>query len=363
MERGSEPFNSSPFPTFSAAWNCAFKVRQSLTETSGNSLGRGHRNVSSNHPETPTMPRQTGVGQHGLSLTELLIVLAIIMVVVAFEIPVAITSVRTGKVRGAAKDYAGLLQIARIRAVDDNRYYSVCTQAATGPKPQMAYVDMYPAQVPGNSGGTPTCAGSYYNGPPADPYIPLPAEIVPRLKAAAPSTTNLEGQICPGRGAAFIYDGLAPNTGPTFGPEGLPCHSFGGTCNTGGGPACFITFSSPTAGRDLVCGWIGSAPALAGDRTNASGTCDAESLVDSDDDPSGPDPPAQVTDEGAVSSSDGKGLLVYFATSDIDASVLRVAELGGSASDPAAIPGVGRYATCADTEGNAFGLFESEQAS
>jgi len=252
MERGSEPFNISPFPTFSAAWNCVFKVRQSLTETSGNSLGRGHRNVSSNHPETPTMPRQTGVGQHGLSLTELLIVLAIIMVVVAFEIPVAITSVRTGKVRGAAKDYAGLLQIARIRAVDDNRYYSVCTQAATGPKPQMAYVDMYPAQVPGNSGGTPTCAGSYYNGPPADPYIPLPAEIARRLKAAAPNTTNLEGQICPGCLAALIYDGLAPNNGPTFGPEGLPCHSFGGTCNTGGGIAAYETFFQSTTSQEWV---------------------------------------------------------------------------------------------------------------
>jgi len=251
MERGSEPFNISPFPTFSAAWNCVFKVRQSLTGTSGNSLGRDHRNVSLDYTGTPTMPHQNG-GQHGLSLTELLIVLAIIMVVVAFEIPVAITSVRTGKVRGAAKDYAGLLQIARIRAVDDNRYYSVCTQAATGPKPQMAYVDMYPAQVPGNSGGTPTCAGSYYNGPPADPYIPLPAEIVPRLKAAAPSTTNLEGQICPGCGAAFIYDGLAPNTGPTFGPEGLPCHSFGGTCNTGGGIAAYETFFQSTTSQEWV---------------------------------------------------------------------------------------------------------------
>ena len=252
MERGSEPFNISPFPTFSAAWNCVFKVRQSLTGTSGNSLGRDHRNVSSSHLGTHTVPHKDGSGQRGFSLTELLIVVAIMLVVAAFEIPVAISSIRTGKVRGAAKDYAGLLQIARIRAVDDNRYYSVCTQAATGPKPQMAYVDMYPAQVPGNSGGTPTCAGSYYNGPPADPYIPLPAEIVPRLKAAAPSTTNPEGQICPGCGAAFIYDGLAPNTGPTFGPEGLPCHSFGGTCNTGGGIAAYETFFQSTTSQEWV---------------------------------------------------------------------------------------------------------------
>lgn len=71
----------------------------------------------------------------------------------------------------------------------------------------------------------------------------------------------------------------------------------------------------------------------------------------------------QVTDEGAVSSSDRKGLLLYFSTSDIDASVSRVGELGGSAAEPGAIPGVGRYATCTDTAGNAFGLFQPDQTS
>ena len=33
-------------------------------------------------------------------------------------------------------------------------------------------------------------------------------------------------------------------------------------------------------------------------------------------------------------------------------------ELGGSSDDAQDIPNVGRYATCTDTEGNAFGLFE-----
>ena len=205
--------------------------------------------MSSNHPETATMPHQNGGGQHGFSLTELLIVVAIMLVVAAFEIPVAISSIRTGKVRGAAKDYAGLLQIARIRAVDDNRYYSVYTQAATGTNPQMAYVDMYPPQVPGNSGGhgDPTGGGFYEKGPPADPMVPLSAEIVPRLKALAPSTANLEGQICPGCAATSIF-----NRGPTFGPEGLPCASVGGTCNSGGGIAAYETFFQSTTSQEWV---------------------------------------------------------------------------------------------------------------
>ena len=71
----------------------------------------------------------------------------------------------------------------------------------------------------------------------------------------------------------------------------------------------------------------------------------------------------QVTGEGAVSSSDQKGLLLYFGTSDLDQSVARVGELGGSAAEPQGIPGVGRYATCTDTEGNPFGLFQPDRSS
>jgi uncharacterized protein len=61
---------------------------------------------------------------------------------------------------------------------------------------------------------------------------------------------------------------------------------------------------------------------------------------------------------GAVYTSPEKGILVYFGTSDIDASVAKVRELGGEAGDPQEIPNVGRYAQCSDTEGNAFGLYQ-----
>ena len=66
----------------------------------------------------------------------------------------------------------------------------------------------------------------------------------------------------------------------------------------------------------------------------------------------------QLTDGGAVYTADTNGILVYFGTSDIDASLARVRELGGEAGDPQEIPNVGRYATCSDTEGNPFGLFQ-----
>jgi uncharacterized protein len=63
---------------------------------------------------------------------------------------------------------------------------------------------------------------------------------------------------------------------------------------------------------------------------------------------------------GAVYPGDGnRGILLYFGTSDIAAALARVVELGGEAGEAQTIPGIGSYATCADSEGNAFGLFEA----
>ena len=63
---------------------------------------------------------------------------------------------------------------------------------------------------------------------------------------------------------------------------------------------------------------------------------------------------------GAINgmTSDG-GILTYFGTTDIDASLARVRELGGEAGDKQEIPEVGFAASCKDGEGNAFGLFQA----
>ena len=53
-------------------------------------------------------------------------------------------------------------------------------------------------------------------------------------------------------------------------------------------------------------------------------------------------------------------LAVYFDTDDIDASVARIRELGGEATDKQPIPQIGWFATCSDTEGNAFNLFQAD---
>jgi predicted enzyme related to lactoylglutathione lyase len=61
---------------------------------------------------------------------------------------------------------------------------------------------------------------------------------------------------------------------------------------------------------------------------------------------------------GAIYPAEHKGILVYFGTADIDASMARVTELGGKAGEKQEIPGVGHYAVCTDTEGNQFGLYQ-----
>jgi predicted enzyme related to lactoylglutathione lyase len=51
-------------------------------------------------------------------------------------------------------------------------------------------------------------------------------------------------------------------------------------------------------------------------------------------------------------------LRVYFATADIDASVKRIHELGGTAEDVQTVPDVGRITHCRDNQGTIFSLYE-----
>src|ERR1700750_524453 len=64
---------------------------------------------------------------------------------------------------------------------------------------------------------------------------------------------------------------------------------------------------------------------------------------------------------GAVYPGDNPGsLIVYFDTDDIDASVAKVRELGGSADDKQPVPRHGCFASCKDTEGNSFSLCQAD---
>ncbi len=180
----------------------------------------------------------------GFSLLELMMVVAIMLVVAAYAIPIWTTAIRTSRIRGAETAYAGLLQMARTRAVNDDRYYSVYIKTATATTPQMAYVDIYPQNINGTSGNGPT--GNYVAGPPSDPMVTLSPEAVPQTAGSAPNTNNLYTSFC--STCMSTNPAIILNTPPAWGPDGLPCApttSAGGTglvCNSAGGPIAYVAF-------------------------------------------------------------------------------------------------------------------------
>jgi predicted enzyme related to lactoylglutathione lyase len=74
---------------------------------------------------------------------------------------------------------------------------------------------------------------------------------------------------------------------------------------------------------------------------------------------------AQVSDRSgaALMASDDRGHpSFYFDTDDIDASLAKVRELGGSAEDQMPVPTHGWFAACKDSEGNAFHLWQGDSS-
>jgi uncharacterized protein len=64
----------------------------------------------------------------------------------------------------------------------------------------------------------------------------------------------------------------------------------------------------------------------------------------------------------AKQEGDGGGTTIYFGTDDIDADLAKVSELGGDAGEKMPIPHVGWFASCKDSEGNSFSLFQSDES-
>lgn len=65
---------------------------------------------------------------------------------------------------------------------------------------------------------------------------------------------------------------------------------------------------------------------------------------------------------GAIFPSDqaGRGPIVYFDTDDIEGSIAKVRELGGTAEEKQPVPTHGWFAACVDTEGNSFNLWQGD---
>ena len=56
------------------------------------------------------------------------------------------------------------------------------------------------------------------------------------------------------------------------------------------------------------------------------------------------------------------GPIVYLGSDDIEADLAKVRELGGDAGEKQPIPGIGWFARCKDSEGNAFSFFQGDES-
>jgi prepilin-type N-terminal cleavage/methylation domain-containing protein len=181
----------------------------------------------------------------GFSMVELAVVMLIILVLAAIAVPKVLTMIHTVKLRGVGSDFSGVVQAARLRAIQDDRFYSVYILNGT------AFADIYPQSNTGASGTAgasfTTCAAAGF---PCDPQAALSSEITPTAAASAPNTSNLSGQFLPSGSALTVHDGLTNTTPITFGPRGLPCTSqtvtvgasSGTVCDSSGGATAYWVF-------------------------------------------------------------------------------------------------------------------------
>lgn len=183
----------------------------------------------------------------GFTTIELVVVMGISLIAAAFAIPSVMTALHTARLRGAASNFSGLLQSGRIRAVQDNRFYS--THILGGP-PVEAYVDIYPQKNDGTSGNGGTSVGA------GDPALVFSGEVTVVAAASAPDTSNLKGLFLPTGSTLPVNDGSTSGAPVTFSPRGLPCttqSATGGTvCDSAGGATAFWVFFQNNVSQEWV---------------------------------------------------------------------------------------------------------------
>lgn len=158
-------------------------------------------------------------------MIELMVVCLVILIVAGYAVPNMLTFIHMSRLRGSASDYASLLQVGRIRSVQDDTFYK--NYIIAGP-PQQAYVDLT------GNGGTVVAAG--------DPSITISSEVTPIAAGGAPDTTNLQGQFLPAGSGVVPQD--ATKVPVIFSPRGLPCTTqlAGAVCTSAAGPTAYWAF-------------------------------------------------------------------------------------------------------------------------
>ena len=171
--------------------------------------------------------------QKGFSLIELMIVTGVILIITGIAMPVYKSAMDTIHLQEAARNYAGILQRARLTAVTGNVYNAVGIQYYSGSSDIMAYVD------------------TAQNNPPAVYVSPEPMTLLGSgvlwNQPGAPATSDLLDKVFPNHGPKTL------TYPPIFGSRGLPCAPLavtGGTvCNTQGGTVAYASYFQSPLGK------------------------------------------------------------------------------------------------------------------
>jgi Tfp pilus assembly protein FimT len=155
-----------------------------------------------------------------------MIVVVIVLIVAGITIPRFSTMIHNARLQGATSDFAGLLQKARIRAVQDDTYYA--TYFTTSGPIVVSYVDTKKTGVLDAS---------------VDPLISMSSEVTLVAAASAPNTSVLQGLFLPTGSALTVNDGASTNSPVVFNSRGLPCTSI----SVAGGTICSSSSTYTTA--------------------------------------------------------------------------------------------------------------------
>lgn len=140
----------------------------------------------------------------GFSLTEMVLVLAIVLVVTAIATPSVVNTVANIRLRSAASGVAGLLQNARMQAVKEDDFYTSRSTTLSGSQTLVAYVDL----------------DKDLNYDTNEPTMQLPVNTTFQA-SGYPSTSSMN----------LNYTPQAPSVLPSFNARGLPCVAAGTVCN------------------------------------------------------------------------------------------------------------------------------------
>ena len=150
-------------------------------------------------------------GQRGFSLLEAVIVVAIILVLAGMTAPRMLQIIDDQKLQTSAQAYAGLLQVARSRATQDNAVYQVLTATQNGAP--VAYVDLNSNRQFDSGGANPEAAVLLANpitvsdtGVPAGFDTVALLNVVPLNLETSPMVSDVDGSAIPG--IAFNERGL-----------------------------------------------------------------------------------------------------------------------------------------------------------